>query len=98
MVTIDITWGRILYILFYDDAWTFSLALANAVSILWGLNLIRFQLSVVSKGQLTAIHVYTKKQSALTTEEKFWNIINFLRFRPPYAKDPYLAAQNLIQV
>lgn len=82
--------------LFYNDAWTLSLGVANLVSILWGVNLVRFQLQIVSKGQLTAIQMYTKKQSGLTTEEKMWNIVNFLRFKPPYAQDPLLAAQNLI--
>ena len=83
-------------IMFFDDAWMFSLIVANFFSILWGVNLIRFQLQLVSKGQLTAIQKYTRKESALTTNEQFWNIVNFLMWKSPYAKDPLLTAQNLL--
>lgn len=85
-----------LSVMFFEDAWMLSVVIANMFSVFWGVNLIRFQLQLVSKGQLTAIQNLTKRESGLTSNDKLWNTVNFLMGKPPYAKDPLLAAQHLL--
>lgn len=77
-------------LMFTDDAWILSMTLMNVVSIFWGLNLIKFQFGVVSKGQTT--YYNSKRQSVLTKSERLLNIVYFLMGRRPFAEDPLFCA------
>ena len=66
--------------------WLWSMALANAVSAVWGIALLRFQLKVISKGH-TTVYQPNKGRTALTNEQMARNIVHFIKGMPVYAVD-----------
>lgn len=86
------TWSHMFYSMFWSECWVLSLIAMNAVSIIWGINLLRFQLALVSKGVTTVFMRKTK--SALTNQERLVNILYFLMGRKPFAEDPLICSQD----
>ena len=75
-------------ILFYEHAWLLSIALANLVSVVWGVCLVRFQLILVSKGYTTVFRSpYVK--CVLTRRQRLMNILYFFIGRGIYAREPW---------
>jgi palmitoyltransferase len=85
-------WSSVLYTMFWSDCWVMSLIAMNGVSIFWGVNLLRFQLTLVSKGVTTVF--MSKSKSALTQQERLLNIFHFLIGKQPFAEDPLICAPN----
>lgn len=52
-VYFDLIYSNIFYIMFWIDCWVLSLIVMNVVFILWGVNFLRFQFSVVFRGMIT---------------------------------------------
>lgn len=88
----DLTYSNTFYTMLWTDCWVLSLIAMNAASILWGVNLLRFQFSVVSRGMTTVFMSRTK--TALTQQERIVNILYFLMGREPFAEDPLICSQN----
>lgn len=88
----DLTYSNTFYTMLWTDCWVLSLIAMNAASILWGVNLLRFQFSVVSRGMTTVFNSRTK--TALTQQERLINILYFLIGREPFAEDPLICSQN----
>lgn len=92
----DRTWSSTLYTMFWSDCWLLSLIAMNAASIFWGVNLLRFQLTLVSKGVTTVF--MRKSSSALTQQERLVNIFYFLIGKQPFAEDPLICSPNMQSV
>ncbi len=66
-----------------------SVMAANAVSILWGTNLLNHQLRVISKGQ-TSFFQPNRGRTNFTFWQRCYNIILFLIGSRRYARDPII--------
>lgn len=85
--------GAMLYYMFWSDGWVFSMAVMNIGSLIWGMNLLRYQLNLVSKGYTT---VFRGSESILTSNERLLNIMYFLLGYEPFAQDPLFCAQYAV--
>ncbi|KAL5018415.1 hypothetical protein ScPMuIL_004137 [Solemya velum] len=81
------TYTELLTGLYHQDAWVLSMLFMNLVSLLWGLNLLKYQLFLVSVGQTT---VFQSRDTALTTVERVLNVAYFLQGKQPFVEDPLL--------
>ena len=79
--------------IFHNEPMLWSAMVANALSVLWGVTLLNFQLKVVSKGQTTFFQPQ-RGRTQFTTMQRFWNILLFLIGSKKYRKDPIIL-QNL---
>ncbi|XP_064605741.1 putative ZDHHC-type palmitoyltransferase 6 [Liolophura sinensis] len=73
--------------LFKADAWLLSLVGLNVVSSFWSINLVRFQLNLVSLGLTTFLRP-SNTDTVLTSTERVINAIYFLQGKPIFVKDP----------
>ncbi|XP_013419172.2 putative ZDHHC-type palmitoyltransferase 5, partial [Lingula anatina] len=73
---------------FNQHAWVLSLSVLNLGSILWGLKLLKFQLSLVSKGYTTVFQPHFQKGCGLSKLEMVLNVIYFIAGKGLYLKDP----------
>ncbi|XP_060075347.1 uncharacterized protein LOC132555028 [Ylistrum balloti] len=89
----DKSGGEMLYYMFWSDGWVLSMAVMNIGSLIWGVNLLRYQLSLVSKGYTT---VFKGSESILTSNERLLNIMYFLMGYEPFAQDPLFCAQYAV--
>lgn len=76
--------------MFWSDGWVLSMSAMNMVSLMWGVNLLRYQLTLVSKGQTT---VFRSSESLLTSNERLLNVVYFLMGHEPFAQDPMFCTQ-----
>lgn len=73
--------------LFKADAWLLSLVGLNVISSFWSINLVRFQLSLISLGLTTFLRP-SNTDTVLTSTERVINAIYFLQGKPIFVKDP----------
>ena len=64
----------------------------NIASILWGINLLRFQFRFVALGQ--TYYFRSKEKSVLRPGERLMNILYFVLGKRPFAVDPIICAQE----
>lgn len=72
--------------IFHTNGWLLSMLFMNLGSAIWGVNLIRFQFMVISKGQTTFFR--STEECVLTKMERFLNVVYFLQGRQFFVKDP----------
>ena len=77
--------------IFADLPWEWSLFLANAVCVFWGLNLLRFQVKVVSKAQ-TTVHQPNEGRTSLTARQRLYNVVYFFMGKGYFATDAQFTA------
>ncbi|KAH3869874.1 uncharacterized protein LOC127868131 [Dreissena polymorpha] len=70
--------------MFWKDGWVLSMMFLNCFSVIWACSLLKYQLTVVSRGQTT---YFARDMSTLTQTEKFVNLFNFLMGKPLFASD-----------
>jgi hypothetical protein len=77
--------------IFGSQPWEWSLFIANAISVFWGFNLLRFQLTVVSKAQ-TTVYQPNEGRTSLTLKQRLYNVVYFLMGKGYYASDAQFTA------
>ncbi|CAH1794074.1 unnamed protein product [Owenia fusiformis] len=76
-----------LTLIFKNHAWVFSVFLCNILSIIWGVNLLKFQLGLIARGHLTR-EVLTKgylKNESPRTAERLRHLTDFFFGRGPHS-------------
>lgn len=66
-----------------------TVMLANAVAWIWGANLVKTQLQVISRGH-TMVWQPNMAKSSLSKSHRLWNIVYFFVDRRRYRWDPVL--------
>ncbi|XP_041363500.1 palmitoyltransferase ERF2-like [Gigantopelta aegis] len=85
--------GETLLLLFHTDGWLFSLTILNSISVFWGVQLLYFQLNIISKGYTTYFQP-RDNIDILTASEKFMNVLCFLLKRKSYIENPMLKQEQ----
>ena len=80
----DFKFLHVLGYMWVQDCWPLSMAVLNVGSVIWALSLVKFQLTVIARGQTT---FFQQKISTLTPPEQFVNVMNFLLGKPVFASD-----------
>lgn len=78
----DMTIGGWSSQLFYYEGWIFTMMLMNVASMVWGSNLLYFQMKIVSYGGTTVFRA--GKDSVLMGNERLLNVLYFIMGREPF--------------
>ena len=73
--------------IFGENPWMCSLMIANALSALWAMLLLRFQFKFIAVGTTQYFQMSVKPKSQLSFGQKIHNVVNFLLGKKYYAKD-----------
>lgn len=73
--------------IFHSNAWLITITLLNMLSIVWGVNLVRYQVAQVSRG-FTTVYRPKHDESTLTNAERILNTWYFIIGKGLFVVDP----------